>query len=285
MRLHLHEWGDSDAPALVCLHGVSAHGRRFRRLAEERLAKRFRVLAPDLRGHGQSGWEPPWNIRTHLDDVLETVTGAGVEPPVAWLGHSFGGRLVLELCATAPGWVASAVLLDPALQILPHVGFDFAEDAARERSFASPEEAVEARLASGFPPSPREFVEEEAREHLVESPEGQLCWRYSRAAVATMYGELCTEPPAPTALCTPALLVHASKFGLVRDEQLEEYVEQLGDRLEVVAVEGGHIVYWDAYEETAAAIDRFFTESARPGRSQPTRPPASPSRSHGPESG
>ena len=287
MRLHVHEWGDADAPALVCLHGVSAHGRRFRRLAEERLARRFRVLAPDLRGHGRSGYEPPWNIATHLADVLETVDAAGVEQPTAWLGHSFGGRLVLELCAAAPERVVRAVLLDPAIQILPHVGFDFAEDAARDHSFATAEEAVDARLASGFPPSPREFVEEEAREHLVASPDGRLRWRFSRAAAATIYGELCTEPPPPTALCAPGLLVHASHFGLVREEQLAEYVARLGDRLEVVAVPGGHIVYWDAFQETADAVEKFLlsdravTKSARRGRSRRARPPVSRSRSRG----
>jgi lipase len=258
MRLHVHEWGGADAPALICLHGVSAHGRRFRRLAEERLAKRFRVLAPDLRGHGRSGYEPPWNIATHLADVLETVDEIGAEQPAPWLGHSFGGRLVLELCAVAPERVARAVLLDPALQILPHVGFDFAEDVALDHPFASAEEAVAARLASGFPPSPREFVEEEAREHLATSPDGQLRWRYSRAAAATIYGELCTEPPRPSALCTPALLVHASQFGLVREEQLAEYVAELGERLEVVAVPGGHVVYWDAFQETADAVEKFL---------------------------
>jgi lipase len=258
MRLHVHEWGDAGAPVLVCLHGVSAHGRRFRRLAEERLANRFRVLAPDLRGHGRSGYEPPWNIVTHLRDVLETVEAEGVEGPVDWLGHSFGGRLVLELCATEPAWVERAVLLDPAIQILPHVGFDFAEEVARDHSFASEEEAVEARLVTGVPPSPREFVEEEAREHLVLWPDGRLRWRFSRAAAATVYGELCTEPPPASALCTPALLVHASQFGLVREEQLADYVATLGDRLEVVAVPGGHIVYWDAFEETATAVEKFL---------------------------
>jgi lipase len=258
MQLHVHEWGDADAPALICLHGVSAHGRRFQRLAEERLAKRFRVLAPDLRGHGRSSYEPPWNIATHLADVLETIESIGVGQPAAWLGHSFGGRLVLELCAAAPERVSRAVLLDPAIQILPHVGFDFAEGAAQDHSFASAEEAVEARLASGYPPSPREFVEEEAREHLVASPDGRLRWRFSRAAAATIYAELCTEPAPPAALCTPALLVHAEQFGLVREEQLAEYVAELGDRLEVLAVPGGHIVYWDAYEQTSEAVEKFL---------------------------
>jgi len=257
MRLHVHEWGDEGAPALVCLHGVSAHGRRFRRLAEDRLARNSRVLAPDLRGHGLSDYEPPWSIATHLDDVLETVDAATVERPAAWLGHSFGARLLLELCALAPDRVERAVLLDPAIQILPHVGLDFAEEAARDHSFASPEEAIESRLAGGAP-TPREFVEEEAREHLAVSPDGRLRWRYCRGAVVTAYGELCTEPPPPLVLQVPTLLVHASVFGLVREEQLAEYVDELGDRLEVVAVPGGHIVYWDAYEETADAIKKFL---------------------------
>ena len=60
MRLHLHEWGSADAPPVVCLHGVTSHGARFAHLAE-RLSG-FRVLAPDLRGHGRSGWEPPWRL-------------------------------------------------------------------------------------------------------------------------------------------------------------------------------------------------------------------------------
>jgi lipase len=256
MRLHVHEWGDPESPPLVCLHGVSAHGRRFRKLAEERLARHFRVLAPDLRGHGRSDYDPPWNIGTHLDDLLETLTAAGVDS-AAWVGHSFGGRLVLELAARAPKRLTSAVLLDPAIQILPHVGLDFAQDAAIDHSFASVDEAIEARLASGAP-TPREFLEEEASEHLVPSPDGRLRWKFCRAAVATAYSELCIEPPRPSTFAVPALLVHASQFGLVREEQLDEYALALGERLEVVAVPGGHIVYWDAYEQTAAAVEKFL---------------------------
>ena len=126
MELNVHEWGDRSAPSIVCLHGVNAHGRRFRKLAEERLAARFRVLAPDLRGHGFSGWEPPWTIATHAHDVLETLDAAGVHS-ASFVGHSLGGRLVLELAALASDRVDRAALLDPAIQLLPHVGLDFAE--------------------------------------------------------------------------------------------------------------------------------------------------------------
>ena len=114
MRLHVHEWGDADAPPLVCLHGVTGHGERFKQLAEDRWAASFRVIAPDLRGHGQSGWEPPWTFSTHVADLIETIDALGIEQ-ADWVGHSFGGRLVLELAAAHPERVRSAVLLDPAI--------------------------------------------------------------------------------------------------------------------------------------------------------------------------
>ncbi len=50
MLLHATEWGDPVGRPVVCLHGVLAHGGRFRKLAEERLG-RYRVVALDLRGH------------------------------------------------------------------------------------------------------------------------------------------------------------------------------------------------------------------------------------------
>lgn len=254
MQLHMHEWGDAEAPRVVCIHGVSAHGRRYRRLAEERLAARFHVLAPDLRGHGLSDWEPPWNLETHLEDVLETVG----DEPALWVGHSFGGRLVLELAARLPQLVPCAVLLDPAIDILPHVGFDFAQNAATEREFASPDEAIDARL-TGESMTPRAAVEEEAREHLEQLPSGAWRWRYARAAVTTMYSELCRTPPPPSVLRDiPTLLLYAQHFGLVREEQVEEYPAVLGDGLELVGVTGGHIVYWDAFEETADAVEKFL---------------------------
>jgi lipase len=260
MPLHLHEWGKRNAPPLVCLHGVTGHGRRFRRLAEERLAERFRVLAPDLRGHGRSDWEPPWTLRANVADVLETVAAAGIEQAV-WLGHSYGARLILELAALEPDRIERAVLLDPAIHLLPHVGFDMAEDHRRDRVFASAEEAIDARLA-GNPATPRRFVEEEAREHLVEDRPGTFRWRYCQSAVVFAYGELCVPAPPPETLRAPTLLVHAEQFGLVRDDQLDDYRAALGDRLQTVAVPGGHVVIWDAYDETAAAVAAFLEDSS-----------------------
>jgi lipase len=249
MRLHLHEWGDPDAPAVVCLHGITAHGLRFRRLAEERLADRFRVLAPDLRGHGRSEPEPPWTFATFVADVLETIDAAGVSS-AAWIGHSFGGRLVVETAATAPERVERVVLLDPAFHVLPHVALNRAE--TRRETWASPEEAVAARLESD-PESPREFVEEDMEQHLEPTPDGRYRFRYCRSTVVSVYGELATQPPPRGAVQAPVLIVYSPAFGLVREEHLAAYSDA-----EILAVPGGHMVYWDAWQQTADAVERFL---------------------------
>jgi pimeloyl-ACP methyl ester carboxylesterase len=57
------------------------------------------------------------------------------------------------------------------------------------------------------------------------------------------------------------LLVHAGEFGLVREDQVDAYRAALGDLIEVVEVPGGHMVYWDAYEQTADAVDSFLEDA------------------------
>ena len=243
----------------MCLHGANAHGRRFRRLAEERLGRCFRVVAPDLRGHGLSGWEPPWTIATYAHDVLETLDAMGVRR-AHFVGHSFGGRLVLELAALDPDRLVRVALLDPAIQILPHIGLDFAERERADNSFDSPEQAIAARL-EGSEATPRALLEEEMREHLAEHRDGRFRFRYCQSAVVSLYGELCTPPPPPETLRSPTLLLHARPFGLVREDQLEAYAAALGELAQIVEVPRGHIVYWEAFDETADAVEAFLTQS------------------------
>jgi lipase len=252
LRLHAHEWGDAKAPLLVCLHGVTSHGGRFRRLAEV-LARRHRVLALDLRGHGRSEYEPPWSIATHLDDVLETVGGQRA----TWLGHSFGGRLVAELAAREPLLVEQAILLDPALQVLPHVAFDLAELERRDVSFGSIDEAVQARYDSGrVLLAPRDLLRADEEEHLEAGRDGRLRYRYCKSAVIAAWSELASPSPEPARVST--LIVLGAQSWLLLDEHVEAYRAALGDLLEVVTVPGGHTVFWDALAETTEALESFL---------------------------
>jgi pimeloyl-ACP methyl ester carboxylesterase len=188
--------------------------------------------------------------------VLETMDARGVERATV-MGHSLGGRLVLELAAIAPERVERAVLLDPAIQILPHVALDSAEDARRERAFDSLAAAVDDRL-EGERYTPRSFVEADYAQHFVEGPDGKWRPRHSAAAAVTLYSEMAAPPPSPSTLQAPTLLLYAPAYGLVREDQVAAYSDALGDRLSVVEVSGRHMVMWDAYDETASALVAFL---------------------------
>ncbi len=57
LRLHYLEWGKTDQPALIMLHGIGRDAHSFDHIAP-RFLKDFRVIALDLRGHGDSAWHP-----------------------------------------------------------------------------------------------------------------------------------------------------------------------------------------------------------------------------------
>jgi lipase len=210
------------------------------------------VRALDLRGHGRSGWDEPWTTAQHVEDVLETVT-----EPATWIGHSYGGRLTVEITARRPELVERAVLLDPALWVPPDEAAGAAQHELAKGPWSSVEEALEARLQT-VEHAPRELLEEEMEQHLVEQPDGTWFYRYSKEAVAAAYREM-ANPPAPwESLRVPTLLVVADHAKLVSAAEVVRFQEALGDLLEVVVVPGGHIVLWDAYPETSAAIADFL---------------------------
>jgi pimeloyl-ACP methyl ester carboxylesterase len=110
VRLNTCSWGHGGGSPIVCVHGVTGHAQSFRKLTEDTLADR-RVLAMDLHGHGRSGWEPPWNLETHVADLAETATAHAVER-ATWIGFSFAKQALCQL-SYIPGVTCSLSALEP----------------------------------------------------------------------------------------------------------------------------------------------------------------------------
>jgi lipase len=253
VRLALHEWGEAGAPRVVCLHGVTSHGRHFAKLAEA--LPGFHVLAPDLLGHGSSPYEPPWDLTAHLDALAQTVS----PQPTALIGHSFGGRLAFELAARAPKLVPRLVLLDPAIHVLPHVALFAADNARKDRAYVSFDELIDRRYdESQLHGAPRNLVADDLASHVVLDDDGRYRYRYCQSAVVAAYGEMASLPPRFEDVRVPTLLILGEQSYLPYDHLLDAHEEALGDLLEVVVVPGGHTVLWDAFEKTVAAVSEFL---------------------------
>ncbi len=254
--LHVREQGPRDGEAILCVHGIAQHGGIFAGLADALAAAGRRTVSVDLRGHGASTYEPPWNLATHVEDLLETASGLGIER-ATWVGHSFGGLLVAALAQAAPERVERLVLLDPGLHAPPPFALVRAERDRQDWSFSSAEGAVNALLASETViATPREVLAAYAAEDLVRGEDGRLRFRYSPAALACAWSEMALPPPPAAAV--PTLLVRAVSSTLGSSVEDLRYRRQLGSLLTMAAVPNGHNVLWEAPAETIAAVRDFL---------------------------
>jgi len=112
MRFHFLDWGAADAPPIVLLHGghQSAHSWD---LVSLHLAQRFRVLALDQRGHGDSEWARDVAYSNHEMSLdAEAFIGTlGLQRPIL-MGHSMGGRNAMLLTRRNPSLLRALAIVD-----------------------------------------------------------------------------------------------------------------------------------------------------------------------------
>jgi lipase len=246
---------DADPPPILAIHGVQGHGRRFRRLAEETLSGRT-VLAPDLRGHGDSTWDPPWDGATHVDDLLETLDAEGVER-VDVVGHSFGGLLATRLAASAPTRIRRMVLLDPAVALPPARMSAEAETTRHDEGWANRDEALAARSADRTPQA-MPHVLEDLEVHLDQGADGRFRLRFSRPAVVAGWSEIARPAVSLAGWPGRALLVIGETGDYVMPWFRAALARDLGERLTERTIVSGHMVLWDALDETGALVRAFL---------------------------
>lgn len=252
MKLATFEWGEPQAPPLVLIHGVGGSHSMFEHVVTDRWAEKFRVIAFDLRGHGSSGYAPPWDFGTYVDDIIETIDGLGIEQ-ADWLGHSFGGRLLLELIARFPERVRRAVATEPVIQITPELAHHRAEQERAGGSWDSLEAFVASRENTGDIDVER-YIADMAQD-FEQREDGRFYRRTDQCAIVSIFGQFATPAPAPETVTVPTMLLYSPEFALVTPEQVEAYRPHVE---EIVGVSGLHAVLVSAYDETTAAVERFL---------------------------
>lgn len=140
---HVLSWGDPGAPAVLLLHGVTSNARTWWRVGPGLAAAGYRVVAPDLPGHGRTGhWAGHVAIRENAADLAELAHAVfpGRDPSdVRIVGHSWGGATAAAFPAAgfAP---ARLVLLDPPM--LPLAAIEQMLNDPTERRYDDVGEAI-----------------------------------------------------------------------------------------------------------------------------------------------
>ncbi|ALJ13142.1 alpha/beta fold hydrolase [Sphingopyxis macrogoltabida] len=121
LKLHYADWGNQDAPPLLLVHGGRDHCRSWDWVAE-RLTDRYHIIAPDLRGHGDSAWSPDGNYEmgAFVYDLAQLIHQLDLAP-VTIVAHSMGGNIATRYTGLYPGNVKKLVSIEglgpsPAVQ-------------------------------------------------------------------------------------------------------------------------------------------------------------------------
>jgi pimeloyl-ACP methyl ester carboxylesterase len=121
-RIHYVEYGNSDAPPIVFVHGLCGQMRNFAYLPIEALAREHRVILIDRPGSGYStrGAHATANIRAQAQTVVRFMAALGLAAPVL-VGHSLGGAIALAVALDHPGTVSRLALIAPLTHVQTEV--------------------------------------------------------------------------------------------------------------------------------------------------------------------
>jgi pimeloyl-ACP methyl ester carboxylesterase len=274
LRLHCADWGNASAPPLLLVHGGRDHCRSWDWVAEQ-LRNDWHVIAPDLRGHGDSQWSADGNyeLSSLVYDLGQLIHQLDVEP-VTIIAHSLGGNIATRYTGLYPDKVRRLVSIEglgPSPKILGERAERPIADRWREwiaakraaagrmpRRYASLDEAL-ARMMSE-----NAYLTEAQARHLTihgvnRNEDGSWSWKFDNHLNVWPFSDLATEEIESlwSAITCPTLLLYGAKSWASnpdRDGRARHF-----KTARVVEFENaGHWLHHDQFDRFMAEIRAFL---------------------------
>jgi pimeloyl-ACP methyl ester carboxylesterase len=269
ISLSATEWSRRGLP-LVMVHGLGDAGGVWNYLAL-RIAQQFHAVALDLRGHGDSDWDPEtrYDTNTFAADLAKAATALEFERMIL-IGHSLGADAAIRFAADRPSRVAALIIVDfgPELQ---KEGIDevLRTFAAMPGNFATVEEYLQ-WLAGRRPLADASALRQFARTCLRPSTPGgwthkadpalAVCSEISRLVASDGRYRAPELWPVLAQIRCPTLVVRGQASGVFPIDVANRMVERaLWNGQLVTLAAAGHAVMLDVPAEFSASIVRFLS--------------------------
>jgi pimeloyl-ACP methyl ester carboxylesterase len=276
LKIHYLEWGEPSGEPLILIHGFLDHARSwepFVRALKKKSGAPAWIVAPDCRGHGDSGWVGAGGYYHFADYVwdLDGLVESLDVPKTTLMGHSMGGTVSFLYTGAYPDKVRKLVLAE-GIGPLP---MRFADAPTRmERwladlkalsrrkiaEYPTLEKAAE-RLLRGNPRLQPDLALELARWGMRRNDGGNWVWKFDplhrTTAPQPFYSGQAVE--FFRRIECPVLLVHGSESRQTRRPDMEERLEAIARRSVAEVENAGHMIHQDNPERLAEIVTEFLT--------------------------
>lgn len=243
VRVHYLEWpGPEGAPTLVLLHGYLAHAHWWDFVAPW-LAQRYRVIAPDFGGMGDSGQRPAYSYDLFHAEIPAVIEATGAGRCIA-VGHSFGGRALLHACHARPDLFERAIVVDSRLGTTedPVRGFD--EEWRPKKSYPDEASILKRFMLRPLEPCPAIALDYMGR-HSIREEAGGWTWKFD-ANVTRVFQQrkddpVCIDDVKELAgLPTPVDFIYGEDSRVVTPQRAARLADCLPDVRSVTCIPASH---------------------------------------------
>ena len=274
LRLHYVDWGNEQAPPLLLVHGNRDHCRNWDWVAEA-LRDRFHILAPDLRGHGDSQWLVGGNysLVDYVFDIAQLVHQRGLAP-LTIIGHSLGGHISMQYAGVYPENVLRLVSIEgfgppPAMmekrastppQARMRRWVDELRDLAGRvpRRYASIDEAV-GRMQEANPQLSPERARHLTIHGVNQNEDGTFSWKFDNYVRATSpyFFNIAEMYELWSKIACPTLLVRGTRSWAGNPEADGRIAHFQNARVAHID-DAGHWVHHDQFERFMEIVREFL---------------------------
>jgi pimeloyl-ACP methyl ester carboxylesterase len=279
LRLHYVDWGNEEKPLLLLVHGGRDHARSWDWVARE-LRHDWHVVAPDLRGHGDSAWAigSSYPLSDFVFDIAQLL-GALDTGPAAIIAHSLGGAIALQYAGAFPENVAKLVAIEglgPPPEILEK--WRGVPAWKRLRDWIEQMQSLAGRQPRRYPSidaaakrmlEENPFLSEEQARHLTihgvaRNEDGTYTWKYdnyTRGFAPERFGEDDVFEMRRRISC-PTLLVRGTE-SWASDPERDGRMAPFANARSVTVEGAGHWVHHDRLAEFVRVVRGFLAAGGR----------------------